>query len=108
MDFVKLMKTAIVSILFISRSTLAGNSCDYTVPSIKLCSAEHCPNDYHLCNSFDRQTIIQSIANNDFNNITETYYTYIQNNGETCEVSSNHNVIAISNITSFLWLYYSP
>jgi hypothetical protein len=101
MNIISIMKIAIFSILTIGSYSLAEVKCDYSFPSIKLCSSEVCPADYHVCNSFDKQIIIDNVQNDYFNNITDTYYTNIDTNGETCNPSSNNNnVISITNVTS--------
>lgn len=100
MNIISIMKIAIFSILSIGSASLAEINCDYSFPSIKLCSSEICPIDYHVCNSFDKQIIIDSIQNDYFNNITDTYYTDIDTNGDSCNPSSNNIVISIANVTS--------
>jgi len=103
MNIVSIIKTTILSILFLESSSLAEIHCDYSFPSIKLCSSESCPVDYHMCNSFDRQLLIDSISNNRFNNVSDTYYTSIASDGENCHSSPDENAISISNIDDDLY-----
>ena len=100
MNVIKALKTTLLSILLIGTSVLAGPNCDYSFPNIKLCSNNVCQTDYHICNSYDAQTITQTIKQNHFSNVSDTYYTNINENGEDCDTMSDINVISISNISA--------
>lgn len=63
--------------------------------SIQLCNSNTCPQDYHMCTSYDSNIIAHNLKMNAFEKVKIPYVTYISINGETCNNDPTTNRLVI-------------